>query len=80
MVMQAIGFTNNKLTGWSVVEDAVSLDRDSTTGGFSEYSLEGAGYVEAADVMTKEIRLDSPIFGRTHAFVRSITNTPWSWS
>lgn len=80
MVMQAIGFTNNKLTGWSVVEDAVSLDRDSTTGGFSEYSLEGAGYVEAADVMTKEIRLDSPVFGRTHAFVRSITNTPWSWS
>lgn len=80
MVMQAIGFTNNKLTGWSVVEDAVSLDRDSTTGGFSEYSLEGSGYVEAADVMTKEIRLDSPIFGRTHAFVRSITNTPWSWS
>lgn len=80
MVMQAIGFTNNKLTGWSVVEDAVSLDRDSTTGGFSEYSLEGAGYVEAADVMTKEIRLDSPIFGRTHAFVRSITNTPWAWS
>lgn len=80
MVMQAIGFTNNKLTGWSVVEDAVSLDRDSTTGGFSEYSLEGAGYVEAADAMTKEIRLDSPIFGRTHAFVRSITNTPWSWS
>lgn len=80
MVMQAIGFPNNKLTGWSVVEDAVSLDRDSTTGGFSEYSLEGAGYVESADVMTKEIRLDSPIFGRTHAFVRSITNTPWSWS
>lgn len=80
MVIQAIGFTNNKLTGWSVVEDAVSLDRDSTTGGFSEYSLEGAGYVEAADVMTKEIRLDSPVFGRTHAFVRSITNTPWSWS
>lgn len=80
MVMQAIGFTNNKLTGWSVVEDAVSLDRDSTTGGFSEYSLEGAGYVEAADVMTKEIRLDSPVFGRTHAFVRSITNTPWAWS
>lgn len=80
MVMQAIGFPNNKLTGWSVVEDAVSLDRDSTTGGFSEYSLEGAGYVEPADVMTKEIRLDSPVFGRTHAFVRSITNTPWSWS
>lgn len=80
MVMRAIGFPNNKLTGWSVVEDAVSLDRDSTTGGFSEYSLEGAGYVEAADVMTKEIRLDSPVFGRTHAFVRSITNTPWAWS
>ena len=35
MVMQAIGFTNNKLTGWSVVEDAVSLDRDSTTGSLS---------------------------------------------
>jgi hypothetical protein len=80
MVMQAIGFTNNKLTGWSVVEDAVSLDRDSTTGGFSEYSLEGAGYVEASGVMFKEIMLDSPVFGRTHAFVRSITNTPWSWS
>ena len=80
MVMQAIGFTNNKLTGWSVVEDAVSLDRDSTTGGFSEYSLKGSGYVEPADVMSKEIRLDSPVFGRTHAFVRSITNTPWAWS
>lgn len=78
--MNALGFPNKKLSGWSVVEDAVSMDRDSATGGFSEYSLEGAGYVDAAEAMIIEVALDSPEFGRTHAFVRSVTNSPWAWS
>ena len=79
-MVNVIGFPTNKLTGWSVVEDAVSLDRNNSTGGFSEYSLAGTGFVEAADVLDREIMLDDTRLGRTHAFVRSITNTPWAWS
>lgn len=79
-MVNVIGFPTNKLTGWSVVEDAVSLDRNNSTGGFSEYSLAGTGFVEAADVLDREIMLDDPRLGRTHTFVRSITNTPWAWS
>lgn len=80
MVMNAIGFPSNKLTDWAVVEDGVSFDRSASTGGFSEYTLAGTGFVEAADAIDREIILDDVRFGRTHAFVRSITNTPWSWS
>lgn len=79
-MVNVIGFPTNKVTGWSVVEDAVSLDRNNSTGGFSEYSLSGTGFVEAADVLDREIMLDDTRLGRTHAFVRSITNTPWAWS
>lgn len=79
-MVNVIGFPTNKLTNWSVVEDAVSLDRNNSTGGFSEYSLAGTGFVEVADVLDREIMLDDPRLGRTHAFVRSITNTPWAWS
>ena len=80
MVMNAIGFPTKKLTSWSVVEDSVSEDRNASTGGFSEYSLAGTGFVEAAEVIGREIILDDVRFGRTHAFVRSLTNTPWAWS
>lgn len=80
VLVNVIGFPTNKLTGWSVVEDAVSLDRNNSTGGFSEYSLAGTGFVEAADVLDREIMLDDPRLGRTHAFIRAITNTPWAWS
>lgn len=79
-MVNVIGFPTNKLTSWSVVEDAVSLDRNNSTGGFSEYSLAGPGFVEAADVIGREVMLDDHRLGRTHAFVRSITNTPWAWS
>lgn len=80
MVMNAIGFPSNKLTDWAVAEDCVSLDRSASTGGFSEYTLGGTGFVEAADAIDREIILDDALFGRTHAFVRAITNTPWAWS
>lgn len=80
MVMNAIGFPSNKLADWTVVEDCVSLDRSASTGGFSEYTLSGTGFVEAAEAIDREIILDDVRFGRTHAFVRSITNTPWAWS
>lgn len=79
-MVNVIGFPTNKLTSWSVVEDAVSLDRNSSTGGFSEYSLAGTGFVEAADVLGSEVMIDDIRLGRTHAFVRAITNTPWAWS
>ena len=79
-MVNVIGFPTNKLTSWSVVEDAVSLDRNSSTGGFSEYSLAGTGFVEAADVLGREVMIDDIRLGRTHAFVRAITNTPWAWS
>lgn len=80
VLVNVIGFPTNKLTSWSVVEDAVSLDRNNSTGGFSEYSLAGTGFVEAADVIGHEIIFDDHRLGRTHAFVRAITNTPWAWS
>lgn len=80
VLVNAIGFPTNKLTSWSVVEDCVSLDRNNSTGGFSEYSLAGTGFVEAADVIGREVMLDDNRLGRTHAFVRAITNTPWAWS
>ena len=80
VLVNILGFPTNKLTSWSVVEDAVSLDRNNSTGGFSEYSLAGTGFVEAADVIGREVMLDDHRLGRTHAFVRAITNTPWAWS
>lgn len=80
VLVNVIGFPTNKLTSWSVVEDAVSLDRNSSTGGFSEYSLAGTGFVEASDVLGREVMIDDIRLGRTHAFVRAITNTPWAWS
>lgn len=80
VLVNTIGFPTNKLTSWSVVEDYVSLDRNNSTGGFSEYSLAGTGFVEAADVIGHVVMLDDPRLGRTHAFVRAITNTPWAWS
>lgn len=79
-MVNVIGFPTNKLTSWSVVEDSVSLDRNNSTGGFSEYSLAGTGFVEAADVLCREVMLDDSRLGRAHAFVRAITNTPWAWS
>lgn len=79
-MVNVIGFPINKLTSWSVVEDSVSLDRNNSTGGFSEYSLAGTGFVEAADVLGNEVMLDDHRLGRAHAFVRAITNTPWAWS
>lgn len=39
--MRALGIPAEKLTSWSVAEDSVSMDMDMTTGGFSEYHLEG---------------------------------------
>ena len=48
MVMRVFGVPAGQLTSWSVQEDGVSLDRDQSSGGFSEYSLEGAGGIEPA--------------------------------
>ena len=80
VLVNIIGFPTNKLTSWSITEDAVSLDRNYSTGGFSEYSLSGTGFVEAADVIGRQVMLDDHRLGRIHAFVREITNTPWAWS
>ena len=57
MVMRVFGIPAGQLTSWSVQEDGVSLDRDQASGGFSEYSLEGAGGIEAALVVSKDVVL-----------------------
>ena len=80
MVMRALGIPAEKLTSWSVAEDSVSMDMDMTTGGFSEYQLEGAGGIEPALVVNKSVILDDVRFGRTHAVARALTTGPWSWS
>lgn len=80
MVMRALGIPAEKLTSWSVAEDSVSMDMDMTTGGFSEYHLEGAGGIEPALVINKKVILDDVRFGRTHAVARALTTGPWSWS
>lgn len=80
MVMRALGIPAEKLTSWSVAEDSVSMDMDMTTGGFSEYHLEGAGGIEPALVINKKVILDDVRFGRTHAVTRALTTGPWSWS
>lgn len=80
MVMRALGIPAEKLTSWSVAEDSVSMDMDMTTGGFSEYHLEGAGGIEPALVVNKSVILDDVRFGRTHAVARALTTGPWSWS
>ena len=80
MVMRVFGIPAGQLTSWSVQEDSVSLDRGATTGGFSEYSLEGAGGIEPALVVNKDVVLNDLRFGRTHAVARALTTGPWSWS
>lgn len=80
MVMRVFGIPAGQLTSWSVQEDGVSLDRGATTGGFSEYSLEGAGGIEPALVVNKDVVLNDLRFGRTHAVARALTTGPWSWS
>ena len=80
MVMRVFGIPAGQLTNWSVQEDGVSLDRDASTGGFSEYSLEGAGGIEPALVVNKDVVLSDLRFGRTHAVARALTTGPWVWS
>jgi len=80
MVMRVFGIPAGQLTNWSVQEDGVSLDRDQASGGFSEYSLEGAGGIEPALVVNKDVVLSDLRFGRTHAVARALTTGPWSWS
>lgn len=80
MVMRVFGIPAGQLTSWSVQEDGVSLDRDATTGGFSEYSLEGTGGIEPALVVNKDVVLSDLRFGRTHAVARALSTGPWSWS
>lgn len=80
MVMRVFGIPAGQLTSWSVQEDGVSLDRDQASGGFSEYSLEGAGGIEPALVVNKDVVLSDLRFGRTHAVARALTTGPWTWS
>lgn len=80
MVMRVFGIPAGQLTNWSVQEDGVSLDRDQSSGGFSEYSLEGAGGIEPALVVNKDVVLSDLRFGRTHAVARALSTGPWSWS
>lgn len=80
MVMRVFGIPAGQLTSWSVQEDGVSLDRGASTGGFSEYSLEGAGGIEPALVVNKDVILNDLRFGRTHAVARALTTGPWTWS
>lgn len=80
MVMRVFGIPAGQLTNWSVQEDGVSLDRDQSSGGFSEYSLEGAGGIEPALVVNKDVVLSDLRFGRTHAVARALTTGPWVWS
>lgn len=80
MVMRVFGIPAGQLTNWSVQEDGVSLDRDQASGGFSEYSLEGAGGIEPALVVNKDVVLSDLRFGRTHAVARALTTGPWVWS
>lgn len=80
MVMRVFGIPAGQLTNWSVQEDGISLDRDQSSGGFSEYSLEGAGGIEPALVINKDVVLSDLRFGRTHAVARALSTGPWSWS
>lgn len=80
MVMRVFGIPAGQLTNWSVQEDGVSLDRDQSSGGFSEYSLEGAGGIEPALTVNKDVVLSDLRFGRTHTVARALTTGPWAWS
>lgn len=80
MGMRMLGFPSAAYTEWSVAEDAVSYDRASTEGGFAQFSATGVGRVPADEVLDTTLKVDSSEYGRINGFVRSLTQTPSTWT
>ncbi len=69
-----------RVSSWSVEEDAASLDRNDSPSGTPRTQVQGAGDGAVLGLMKQPISIESSEFGRTDGVVNGATQTEAEWS
>lgn len=69
-----------RVSSWSVEEDAASLDRNDSPSGTPRTQVQGAGNGEVLGLMKQAISIESSDFGRTDGVVSGTSQTDSEWT